>query len=149
MLGRETCIQKVFWNEDGWLRLEGGGNKPRVEVAAPKLPEHRWEPEAARDDFDLDVLNIHFATLRIPALEEWLTLKERRGFLRLRGQESLSSKHSQSLVARRQQAFCYTSTTCVEFEPDTFLQMAGLYVYMIHRTFTTCTYRGMSPKESA
>ena len=96
-LGRETCIQKMVWTEDKWLRLEQGRNMPLSKVTAPQLPEHKWEIEPARDDFDSDKLNIHFQTPRIPLGEEMLTLKERAGFLRLKGMESLSSRHHQSL----------------------------------------------------
>lgn len=125
-LGRETAIQKVRWTADDWLRLAGGGNEPQAVVAAPNLPEHPFPPEPARDDFDGTQLNIHFQTLRIPLGADALSLTERPGFLRLKGSESLRSKHHQSLIARRQQAFCYTATTCVEFEPTHFKQQAGL-----------------------
>lgn len=126
ILGRETAIQKMLWTEDGWFRLERGGNKPEVRVQAPDLPEHGWEAEKARDDFDSDKLNIHFATLRIPLGEDMMSLKERPGYLRLKGKESLGSRHKQSLVARRQQSFRYTAATCVEFAPECFQQMAGI-----------------------
>lgn len=43
--------------------------------------------------------------------------------------ESLSSCHRQSLVARRQQAFCMEAETAIEFEPQSFQQMAGLILY--------------------
>lgn len=125
-LGRETALQKVIWTEDQWLRLASGDNKPQVIVEAPGLPEHPWPIEPARDDFDLPQLNIHFQSLRLPLGEDLLSLTERPGYLRLKGRESLSSKFCQSLVARRQQAFCYTASTCVEFEPENALQMAGL-----------------------
>lgn len=126
VLGRETCIQKMVWTEDLWLRLVSGGNKPELEVPAPDLPEHPWGPEPVRDDFDSPVLNINFQTLRVPLGEDTLSLTERPGYLRLKGRESLGSKFVQSLVARRQQAFCYTASTCLEFEPESFQQMAGL-----------------------
>ena len=125
-LGRETCIQKVKWTEDGWLRLETGGHKPALTVAAPALPEHRFAPEPSRDDFNTAELNNHFQTLRIPLGEDSLSLKERPGFLRLKGRESLSSKHHQCLVARRWQSFRFSAATCVEFEPEHFKQLAGL-----------------------
>ena len=125
-LGRETCIQKIKWTEDGWLRLESGGNQPQVMVPAPNLPEYKFKEEPIRDDFDSTELNIHFQSLRVPLGEDSLSLTERPGYLRLKGRESLSSKDNQSLIARRQQAFCYTAQTCVEFEPDNFKQMAGL-----------------------
>jgi xylan 1,4-beta-xylosidase len=116
----------VIWTKEHWLQLADGGNKPEVSVAAPALPEHPWPVEAARDDFDYPKLNIHFQSLRIPLGEDQLSLSERPGYLRLKGRESVSSKYRQSLIARRQQAFCYTASTCVEFEPEDYLQMAGL-----------------------
>jgi xylan 1,4-beta-xylosidase len=49
--------------------------------------------------------------------------------LRLYGHESFGSWFKQSLIARRQQAFCFTATTKLEFEPDTLQQAAGLICY--------------------
>ncbi len=126
VLGRETAIQKMTWTDDGWLRVAGGGNKPAVEIPAPEIKEQPWEKEPERDDFNSDKLSLHFQTLRTPLGEDFLSLKERKGFLRLKGGESLSSFHHQSLIARRQMSFRYTAQTCVEFEPDTFQQAAGL-----------------------
>lgn len=128
-LGRETCIQKVVWTEDFWLRLENGDCHPSAEVQAPGLPEQKWASEPARDDFDTERLNIHFQTLRVPLGEDTVSLKERTGYLRLKGRESLNSLFHQCLVARRQQAFRYTASTCVEFQPESFKQMAGLVCY--------------------
>jgi xylan 1,4-beta-xylosidase len=132
-LGRETAIQKVEWTEDGWLRLAGGGREPRLVVEAPAdLPEHRADESAhgeSTDHFEGETLGIHWNTLREPADESWLTLRERPGYLRLRGRESFSSAHGQSLVARRQQAFKAEAETVVEFEPVTYQQMAGLVYY--------------------
>lgn len=126
VLGRETAIQEVVWTEDNWLRTKNGRGEPELIVDAPDLPEYKFENEPFYDDFDLPELSIHFQTLRIPLGEKHMSLTERPGYLRLKGGESLSSRHEQSLVARRQQSFVYTATTCVEFEPDTFQQMAGL-----------------------
>ncbi len=126
ILGRETCLQKMAWTDDLWLRLANSGCKPQLHVSAPGLPEHSWDSEPVRDDFDSEELNINFQTLRVPLGEDSLSLTERKGFLRLKGRESLGSKYTQSLVARRQQAFSYTASTCVEYEPETFQQMAGL-----------------------
>ena len=129
ILGRETSIQKMRWTEDGWLRLDCGGNTPLVCIPGPELQVSVREKPPERDDFDSHTLDINFQTLRIPLGEDMLSLKERPGFLRLKGGESLSSLHRQSLVARRQQAFRYTASACMEFEPETFQQMAGLICY--------------------
>lgn len=125
-LGRETCLQKVEWNAEGWLRLTSGGITPQMRVPAPALPAAPPAAVPVRDDFDAPVLNPHFQSLRVPLGEDQLSLSERPGFLRLKGGESLFSWHRQSLVARRQQAFSYQAETYVEFSPDDYTQMAGL-----------------------
>ena len=129
VLGRETAIQKVKWDSDGWLRLEAGGNSPQVTVPPPGLPLHPFKPEPARDNFDSKKLNVHFNTLRVPPEESWLSLTQRSGWLRLYARESLGSKHRQSLVARRITSLNCTAQTCVEFEPQTFQQEAGLICF--------------------
>ena len=128
MLGRETAIQKCAWTNDGWLKVEGG-NYPSVLVEPPGLPTVEFTPEPVRDDFDSDVLGVHFSTLRIPADPSWLDLKDRPGHLRLKGRESLASPHEQSLVARRITSLKCQITTSVEFEPENFQQMAGLTIF--------------------
>lgn len=134
-MGRETAIQKMEWTNDGWIRLEGGGNEPKVLVPAPKLPEHKWEKADIRDDFNSDKLDINFQFLRVKLNENSYSLTERPGYLRIKGRESLSSHHTQALIARRQQSFFYTAETKMEFEPDTFQQMAGLICLYDNRNF--------------
>ncbi len=60
---------------------------------------------------------------------ELFSLTARPGHLRLYGHETMGSLFRQSLVARRQQAHCYSAATVVEFEPEHFQQMAGLICY--------------------
>jgi xylan 1,4-beta-xylosidase len=57
------------------------------------------------------------------------SLAARPGFLRLFGRETIGSLFRQSLVARRQQAHCYSAITAMEFEPRHFQQSAGLVCY--------------------
>jgi xylan 1,4-beta-xylosidase len=136
VLGRETCLQKVVWSDDGWLRLASGGTDPLVEVPAPAgLPASPWPPESERDDFDAPNLDVSWCSLRVPVEASWLSLQERPGWLRLTGRDSLSSLIEQSLVARRLTEFRCTLETCVEFEPDHFTQMAGLICYYDSRQY--------------
>lgn len=128
-LGRETSLQKVVWTEDGWLRLAGGGRLPQLEVEPPSLPPHPFPIEPAREDFDADSLSIHWNALRIPIDESWMSLTARSGHLRLYGQESLYSWNRQSLIARRVRSLDCEVATCVEFEPESYTQMAGLVLY--------------------
>jgi xylan 1,4-beta-xylosidase len=135
VLGRETCLQRVVWSEDGWLRLAQGGHHPALEVPAPAgLPSTPWPSTRARDDFDSATLNAGWSTLRIPADESWLSLQERPGWVRLRGRESLFSLFEQSLLARRLPAFDAIAETCLEFRPTHFTHTAGLVCWYDTRT---------------
>jgi xylan 1,4-beta-xylosidase len=127
-LGRETAIQKMQWR-DGWLYTEGEAGLPQLETPAPKLKPHPFPPTPERDDFDSPVLPLDFQWLRTPYPETIFSLTARPGHLRLYGRETIGSLFTQSLVARRQQAHCYTAETQMDFEPAHFQQAAGLVCY--------------------
>ena len=128
ILGRETCLQKVEWSADGWLRLADGGIRPSVQVPV-SLPAHPWPTRPDRDDFDEATLGPDWASLRTPVDPSWASLSERPGWLRLRGRESLFSLHDQSLVAQRLQGFRVKIETRMDFKPTGILQSAGLICY--------------------
>jgi xylan 1,4-beta-xylosidase len=132
-LGRETAIQKMAWGDDGWLRTLDGSGTPTLETPAPmSIAAAVGAPRAAaasRDDFDARELPIDFQWLRSPYPEELFSLTARPGHLRLFGRETIGSLFRQSLVARRQQAHCYSATTAMEFDPAHFQQSAGLVCY--------------------
>jgi xylan 1,4-beta-xylosidase len=135
VLGRETAIQRILWNEDGWPRLASGGVCPAAVVGtgldgpadAPPLCDQL-------SDFDTATLPATFHSLRFP-LGDIASLSVRPGWLRLSGRESLGSLFEQALLARRQQAFIYRATTCVDFQPNGFQQMAGLVCYYNGRKY--------------
>ncbi len=132
MMGRETAIQKILWREDGWPVLEAGGTTPQNEVPVPKevSEEVLCRREAAsplvRDDFEEKALSLDYQSLRIPMDEHYLSLRARPGWLRMYGRSGLSSRFSQTLIARRMREYCMEASACVEFEPEVFKQMAGL-----------------------
>lgn len=128
-LGRETAIQKVIWGEDGWPRTLDGSGDPTLETPAPNVPEQAWPSTPVREDFDGADLPNDFQWLRTPYPDEIFSLTARPGFLRLFGRESLGSVFRQALVARRQQAHCYSAATALDFEPAHFQQAAGLVCY--------------------
>ncbi|MEG1928328.1 MAG: glycoside hydrolase family 43 protein [Niameybacter sp.] len=132
-LGRETCIQKMYWTEDGWLRLEGEGNLAQIQVPEANLKEHIWEKEEERDNFDQG-WNINYYTPRI-SRKGWAEVIEERQCLRLRGQESLNSLNRVSFVGRKMTAFNLQVSTCIDFTPKYFQQSSGLAVY-----YDNCNY---------
>jgi len=147
VLGRETCLQKVVWSDDGWLRLAGNEvarvsrpvgsehgsgdpcytTRPSTMVPAPQgVGAHLWPLSPTRDDFDAPQLDASWSALRGPIDESWASLTARPGWLRLRGRESLHSLFFQSLVAKRLIEHRCTVQTQLEFRPTHFTQSAGL-----------------------
>ncbi len=102
---------------------------PHVDVSEPNLPAHPFPAQPARDDFNTTELPIDFQWLRSPYPERLWSLTQRPGYLRLFGRETIGSQFEQALVARRQQAFCFTAATRMEFQPEHFQQAAGLVFY--------------------
>ncbi|HEY4941720.1 MAG TPA: glycoside hydrolase family 43 protein [Rhizomicrobium sp.] len=129
VMGRETAIQPMVWDADGWLRTPTGEGVPNIEVTAPDLPAHSFAPEPVRHDFDTPALPTAFQWLRSPYPDELFSLSARPGHLRLYGRETIGSLFRQALVARRQQAFCYSAETALEFAPEHYQQSAGLVCY--------------------
>ncbi|MEK5060786.1 glycoside hydrolase 43 family protein [Paenibacillus sp. FSL H7-0326] len=136
-LGRETAIQRLEWR-DGWPYVVGG-NQPSLQIEGPNMEEVIWGPDfPEKDDFDSEVLNLHFQSLRIPLGSEIMSLTDRPGHLRLYGKESFSSKFTQAFIARRWQHFRFTAETKVAFNPTTFQQSAGLSNYYNTQNWTSC-----------
>lgn len=154
-LGRETAIQKMCWNEEGWLELACGGRFAQTYVEEPKGcgvetmvseaggSQTKSEAErfggsqravagVARDfhaDFSAKTLPVDFVSPRT-SYESFVDLDAREGWLRMKGQESMNSLHRVSLLAVRQQEVLATVTTTMEFAPDYVEQLAGLaYMY--------------------
>ncbi|WP_099469532.1 glycoside hydrolase family 43 protein [Konateibacter massiliensis] len=125
-LGRETAIQKMEWTKDDWLVLANHTNVPEVEVEAPNLAEYPFPKQKERVNFDDDRLPLDFQSLRIPLDEHYCSLTARKGYLRMYGRSGLSSKFSQSLIARRWTELRFEASTCLEYEPKVFKNMAGL-----------------------
>jgi len=129
VLGRETSIQPMRWGEDGWLRTCDGSGTPVLTVEGAAVAEGVYRPVDERHEFNTDALPDAFQWLRTPYPDELFSLTARRGHLRLYGRESIGSQFTQSLVARRQQAFRYAAETLVEVTPANPQQAAGLIYY--------------------
>ena len=112
----------------GCARRTGTASRRRVPAPAALTPQPH-PPRPCREEFDADTLPIAFQWLRSPWPDELFSLRERPGHLRLFGRETIGSLFTQALVARRQQAHCFSAATLVEFEPEHFQQMAGLVCY--------------------
>lgn len=136
VLGRETALQRVVWNDDGWLRLAHGGVLPAVELPAPAgLAPHPWPALPARTHFNGEAsLDARWQSLRRPLDSSWCDFASRPGWLRLSGGESPHSLHDQSFLARRLETFRATAITRLEFAPTRYTQFAGLACWYDTRT---------------
>jgi xylan 1,4-beta-xylosidase len=127
-LGRETSIQKVYWDEGGWPRIVGGHGGLR-EADAPADAKETPSPatNAVFDDFKSDKLDGEWNTLRVPFSDKIGTVGG--GKLELIGQGSLSNRFNLSLIARRWKDFRFEAITKVKFSPCNYQAMAGLANY--------------------
>lgn len=124
-LGRETFLVPVKWEED-WPIVSPGTGRVEFEYTAPDLPEKQWDALPARDTFDDPTLAYYWNFLRTPR-EDFYSLTERPGYLRLRLRpQELSEQSNPSFVGRRQQHINFTAETVMEFTPHSENECAGL-----------------------
>ncbi len=134
-LGRETAIQKMMWTDDGWLRMADGSNIAQISTAESSLPEVTFDKEAALDDFDSEKLGLSYYSLRMMP-DSFISLTDRKGYLRIRGQEAPTSLNKVSLIAKKLTAFHATVTTKMEFVPEVYQHSAGLMMFYDNMNFT-------------
>jgi len=126
-LGRETFLAPVKWTEDGWP-IGGDNGNMMEEFPAPNLPEHIWEKDFVRDDFNSQKLGLQWNFLRNPYDADW-SLTEKPGYLRLRGSKvSLKEIDSPAFVGRRQSDFNMEASTKLIFNPVAKNEEAGMVV---------------------
>ena len=127
-LGRESAIQKMIWTDDGWLRMADGTNLAKLETEEAYLPAFDAEILPDRDDFDETVLRKDYYSPRIfPS--EFTDCTSREGFIRLRGQESLSSLNRVSLLCRKLPSVDIEASAGLDFNPEIYQHSAGLVLY--------------------
>ena len=139
ILGRETAIQRMVWSDDGWLRTDDGAGFRRSKCRRRSC-RNTFSRAPEREDFDSRICLWTFngcgrrgprscsASPPGPAIYAF-TAGRRSG-----------SQFRQSLVARRQQAHCYSAETVMEFEPDHFQQWPAWSAITAAPSFTTSTF---------
>ncbi len=124
-LGRETFLAPVTWSEDGWPVVNGNSTL-ETNMTAPRLPQHPWEKEPARDEFNPPALGLQWNFLRNPYAGDY-SLTERPGWLRLNGSAvTLNDQDSPAFVGRRQTDLACRASTRLSFNPQDENEEAGL-----------------------
>lgn len=126
-LARETFMVPVTWERD-WPVFAPGVGHVALSFPAPNLPEHKFTPKPATDDFNSDKLGFEWNFMRTPKGDFW-SLSERKGFLRLKLKPEMASENvNQAFVGRRQEQMNFTAWTAMEFVPKTADESTGLVV---------------------
>lgn len=122
VLGRETFLAPVTWNDEGWPMIDNNEGTVNLEMNVPRLPGDQVETMSARaavfegkDDFEGPELPYGWTFLRNPAKDSW-SLKERGGWLTLHGQSAgLNDVGQVAFAGRRQQHVQSEWSTLLEY----------------------------------
>lgn len=129
-LGRQTCLEPLKWNKNGWWRPVYG-KIPQVNIEKTNLPKVNYELQAS-DEFNNPDLGLQwfFHTKPDYSGDSW-SLTERSGFLRLKsdpGSSELPEK-LQRFILQRITRKSFTITTKIDFQPKYEDARAGLILY--------------------
>ena len=112
----------------GWLRMADGSNIAKEYCEESQLPDVLAKEIPDFDDFDDDTLgNFYYAPRVMP--QSFADVTARKGYVRLRGQESRTSLNKVSILARKLTSVYATITTKMEFVPEVHQHSAGLILY--------------------
>ena len=108
--------------------MADGSNIAKEYCDESKLPEYPVKQVPDFDDFDDDTLgNFYYAPRIMP--QSFADVTARKGYVRLRGQESRASLNKVSILARKLTSVYATVTTKMEFVPEVHQHSAGLIIY--------------------
>lgn len=128
LLGRETFLAPVRWDENAWPVVNGDGTIA-LQMDVPTLPQQPFAAKPARTDFKKDKLGAEWVYIRNYHPENYSFVS---GKLRLKGiQAGLDERNdSPTFVGRRQENIDFTATTSVQLQKAAPADEAGLTVYM-------------------
>lgn len=133
VLGRETAIQEMEWN-DGWLKLKAGGRyafDSLDEVNGISHSNSEGKSVLFEDRFeDTKIRNEYVSPRR--SYEEFAEIVDVNGrkALKIEGRESINSYHRVSLLAMRQEETSCVASVEMEYLPTAPERMAGIvYLY--------------------
>ena len=130
LLGRETFLAPVRWDENAWPVVNGNGTIS-LEMKTPTLPLHPCTSTTpAKNNFDKETLGVEWNYLRNPNPNNY-SLLENQGYLRLKGTSiTLDEIDSPTFVGRRQQHISFAAETSVTLGNAKTGDEAGMTVFM-------------------
>lgn len=129
VLGRETSLTPIEWNDDGWPVVNPGVGRVRTIETMPRLAESSNRVASERDEWDTKELKPYWMFIRVPSDKFW-SMKARPGFLRLSLKPATVNtppkRESPAFISQRVRSQDFCITTRIEFAPETNTENAGL-----------------------
>lgn len=126
-LGRETSLQEMKWNEDGWLEMADGSNLAKEKVTVPGDVTQDLRSFDIDDHFAGDQYDKRFMTPYHDQSSDWVKVKD--GQLLISGRNSFFSQVSPSIMGTRATSLNYDLQTKVTFKPEHYSETAGAGLY--------------------
>lgn len=126
-LGRETSLQEMKWNEDGWLEMADGSNLAKEKVTIPGNVKQDLRSFDIDDHFAGDQYDKRFMTPYHDQSSDWVKVKD--GQLLISGRNSFFSQVSPSIMGTRATSLNYDLQTKVTFKPEHYSETAGAGLY--------------------
>ena len=131
LLGRETLLAPVSWEENAWPVVNGDGTLA-LSMNCPTLPQTAPAAQQIRTTFNGISFGPEWNWLYNP-VESNYSLTARPGFLRLKATPvQLDDPGSPTFIGRRQQHIACEVTTALSLAHSSVDDEAGLTVYMTH-----------------
>ncbi|MEI7423808.1 MAG: glycoside hydrolase family 43 protein [Prolixibacteraceae bacterium] len=131
-LGRETSLERISWDQNGWP-VANGGKGPLDANLRPVLP---WTPvfNASSDEFSEKQLGIQWMFRRNPVFENF-SLTEKKGKLRIySGDFDIDTILGRNLIVQRERWLKFTATTKMTFFPES-REQAGITAHYDTKTY--------------
>ena len=140
VMGRETMLAPVRWDENAWPVVNGNGTLS-IDMKCKTLPQVPMQPDPEREDFNYvnrqapadsyHAIGLPMGWMSIgnPAFANY-ELKERKGWLRLKPSTvTLDAATSPTFVARRQTELNFSATAKVDLSHLSEGMQAGITAY--------------------
>lgn len=135
ILGRETFLVPVKWDEGQWPIVSPGYGQVRTLELSPAIPVATVASIPERDNFDNSTLSHLWAHLRTPDKNSF-SLINKKGFLKLQLQTaSLSKPEAPAFIGQRLRFRNGEASTSMFFKPKNVNEEAGLVLYKSEKTF--------------
>lgn len=131
VMGRETFLAPVEWEEGGWPVVNNDGTL-QTDMRCRTLPQVPMPAEPSLDEFDADRLSLYWSHLCMPQKENY-SLDARKGWLRMTTSRlTLDEIGNPTFIGHRQSEPDFTATTKVDVTKLKDGGVAGITAYASH-----------------